>query len=70
MCAEAYVPVKTVVAVKDPLLQLISLQKAQGCWEMDAALAEVFQRTEKELVKKTPVQVSDVLSNRDLTLTL
>uniref|UniRef100_A0A3B4DCI3 VIT domain-containing protein n=1 Tax=Pygocentrus nattereri TaxID=42514 RepID=A0A3B4DCI3_PYGNA len=48
-----------VEAVKDPLLQLISLQKASGCWEMDNALAEVFGKTKKEVVKQTPTQVSD-----------
>ncbi|KAL7857684.1 hypothetical protein AOLI_G00177860 [Acnodon oligacanthus] len=46
-----------VEAVKDPLLQLISLQKASGCWEMDGALAEVFGKTEEEVVKQTPAQV-------------
>ncbi|XP_036432417.1 von Willebrand factor A domain-containing protein 5A-like [Colossoma macropomum] len=46
-----------VKAVKDPLLQLISLQKASGCWEMDGALAEVFGKTEEEVIKQTPVQV-------------
>ncbi|XP_017562215.1 von Willebrand factor A domain-containing protein 5A-like isoform X1 [Pygocentrus nattereri] len=46
-----------VEAVKDPLLQLISLQKASGCWEMDNALAEVFGKTKKEVVKQTPTQV-------------
>ncbi|KAI5615375.1 von Willebrand factor A domain-containing protein 5A isoform X5, partial [Silurus asotus] len=42
---------------KDPLLQLISLQKASGCWEMEAELAEVFGRTEKDLNGKIPAQV-------------
>ncbi|XP_036432419.1 von Willebrand factor A domain-containing protein 5A-like [Colossoma macropomum] len=41
----------------DPLLQLISLQKASGCWEMDGALVEVFGKTEEEVVKQTPAQV-------------
>ncbi|XP_037398658.1 von Willebrand factor A domain-containing protein 5A-like isoform X4 [Pygocentrus nattereri] len=47
----------SVEAVKDPLLQLISLQKASGCWEMDGALVEVFVKTEEEVVKQTPAQV-------------
>ncbi|XP_046714753.1 von Willebrand factor A domain-containing protein 5A-like isoform X2 [Silurus meridionalis] len=42
---------------KDPLLQLISLQKASGCWEMEAELAEVFGRTEKDLNGQIPAQV-------------
>uniref|UniRef100_A0A3B4DBY2 VIT domain-containing protein n=1 Tax=Pygocentrus nattereri TaxID=42514 RepID=A0A3B4DBY2_PYGNA len=62
MCACASVEEDSegsVEAVKDPLLQLISLQKASGCWEMDGALVEVFVKTEEEVVKQTPAQVSD-----------
>ncbi|XP_072528452.1 von Willebrand factor A domain-containing protein 5A-like [Salminus brasiliensis] len=43
--------------IEDHLLQLISLQKASGCWDMDNALAQVFGRTEEEVVKQTPAQV-------------
>ncbi|XP_065133588.1 von Willebrand factor A domain-containing protein 5A-like [Paramisgurnus dabryanus] len=42
---------------KDPLLQLISLQKASGCWELNAALAQVFGKTEDELTNQKPAQV-------------
>ncbi|KAL6474596.1 hypothetical protein MHYP_G00181570 [Metynnis hypsauchen] len=49
--------VGSVEAAKDPLMQLISLQKASGCWEMDGALVEVFGKTEEEVVKQTPAQV-------------
>ncbi|XP_047675384.1 von Willebrand factor A domain-containing protein 5A-like isoform X5 [Tachysurus fulvidraco] len=42
---------------KDPLMQLISLQKASGCWEIGSTLAEVFGQTEKELIEKIPAQV-------------
>ncbi|XP_065133590.1 von Willebrand factor A domain-containing protein 5A-like isoform X2 [Paramisgurnus dabryanus] len=42
---------------KDPLLQLISLQKASGCWELNAALALVFGKTEDELTNQKPAQV-------------
>ncbi|XP_053497734.1 von Willebrand factor A domain-containing protein 5A-like [Ictalurus furcatus] len=42
---------------KDPLLQLVSLQKALGCWEMESVLAQVFGRTEKELLEQIPAQV-------------
>ncbi|KAL6474597.1 hypothetical protein MHYP_G00181580 [Metynnis hypsauchen] len=47
----------SVEAFKTPLLQLIFLQKASGCWEMDGALVEVFEKTEVEVVKQTPAQV-------------
>ncbi|ROL53673.1 von Willebrand factor A domain-containing protein 5A [Anabarilius grahami] len=42
---------------KDPLLQLVSLQKASGCWELDATLADVFGKTEDELTNQKPAQV-------------
>ncbi|KAG7324289.1 hypothetical protein KOW79_012305 [Hemibagrus wyckioides] len=51
---------KTVVSVetpKDPLIQLISLQKASGCWEIESTLAEVFGKREKELIEQIPAQV-------------
>ncbi|XP_051718581.1 von Willebrand factor A domain-containing protein 5A-like isoform X2 [Ctenopharyngodon idella] len=41
----------------DPLLQLVSLQKATGCWELNAALANVFGKTEDEVTNHRPVQV-------------
>ncbi|XP_048015794.1 von Willebrand factor A domain-containing protein 5A-like isoform X1 [Megalobrama amblycephala] len=41
----------------DPLLQLVSLQKATGCWELNAALADVFGKTEDEVANHRPVQV-------------
>lgn len=53
--------VKIPEAPKDPLLQLVSLQKASGCWEMGSSLAELFGKTEKELIKQIPAQVSDCL---------
>ncbi|XP_047675515.1 von Willebrand factor A domain-containing protein 5A-like isoform X19 [Tachysurus fulvidraco] len=42
---------------KDLLMELISLQKASGCWEIGTSLAEVFGKTEKELIEKIPAQV-------------
>ncbi|KAK2834560.1 hypothetical protein Q7C36_015261 [Tachysurus vachellii] len=42
---------------KDPMMELISLQKASGCWEIGSTLAEVFGKTEKELIEKIPAQV-------------
>ncbi|XP_016418148.1 von Willebrand factor A domain-containing protein 5A-like isoform X3 [Sinocyclocheilus rhinocerous] len=41
----------------DPLLQLISLQKAAGCWELNTALADVFGKTEDEVTNQKPAQV-------------
>eukprot|EP00063_Salmo_salar_P095773 XP_014070608.1 PREDICTED: von Willebrand factor A domain-containing protein 5A-like isoform X8 [Salmo salar] len=41
----------------DPLLQLISLQKASGSWVLEAALAEVLGKTEEELAKPKPAPV-------------
>uniref|UniRef100_A0A8C8MC45 von Willebrand factor A domain-containing protein 5A-like n=1 Tax=Oncorhynchus tshawytscha TaxID=74940 RepID=A0A8C8MC45_ONCTS len=43
--------------VRDPLLQLISLQKASGSWVLEAALAEVLVKTEEEVSKPKPAQV-------------
>ncbi|KAG9280765.1 von Willebrand factor A domain-containing protein 5A-like isoform X9 [Astyanax mexicanus] len=43
--------------VEDHLLELISLQKASGCWEMGNALVKVFGKPEDEVVKQTPAQV-------------
>uniref|UniRef100_A0A673XG40 von Willebrand factor A domain-containing protein 5A-like n=1 Tax=Salmo trutta TaxID=8032 RepID=A0A673XG40_SALTR len=41
----------------DPLLQLISLQKASGSWVLEAALAEVLGKTEEEVAKPKPAPV-------------
>ncbi|CAM4733952.1 unnamed protein product [Leuciscus chuanchicus] len=42
---------------KDPLLQLVSLQKASGCWDLDATLADAFGKTLDELTNQKPAQV-------------
>ena len=42
---------------KDVLVQLISLQKASGSWDLVAELAEVFGKTVEEVVKQNPPQV-------------
>ncbi|XP_064828803.1 von Willebrand factor A domain-containing protein 5A-like [Oncorhynchus masou masou] len=47
--------------VKDPLLQLISLQKASGFWVLEAALAEVLGKTEEEVAKPKPAPVDQEL---------
>ncbi|RXN17482.1 von Willebrand factor A domain-containing 5A-like protein [Labeo rohita] len=41
----------------DPFLQLVSLQKAAGFWELNAALTEVFGKTEDEVTNQKPAQV-------------
>ncbi|KAA0724671.1 von Willebrand factor A domain-containing protein 5A [Triplophysa tibetana] len=41
----------------DSFLQLVSLQKASGCWELNSALAQVFGKTEDELTNQKPAQV-------------
>ncbi|KAM6945990.1 von Willebrand factor A domain-containing protein 5A-like, partial [Aplochiton taeniatus] len=44
--------------IMDPLLQLISLQKASGSWVFEAALAEVLGKTSEEVAKPQPAQVN------------
>ncbi|KAJ8368952.1 hypothetical protein SKAU_G00089800 [Synaphobranchus kaupii] len=46
---------------KDLLLQLISLQKATGSWDLVPELAQVFGKTEEEVAKQTPPQVDSGL---------
>nr|XP_033487735.1 von Willebrand factor A domain-containing protein 5A-like [Epinephelus lanceolatus] len=43
---------------RDPLLQLISLQKASGSWELDSALAAALGKTSKEVEKPKPASVN------------
>ncbi|XP_020564130.2 von Willebrand factor A domain-containing protein 5A-like [Oryzias latipes] len=43
---------------RDPLLQLVSLQKASGCWLLDAALASVLGKASEEVEKSKPAEVS------------
>ncbi|XP_073688686.1 von Willebrand factor A domain-containing protein 5A-like [Garra rufa] len=42
---------------KDQLLQLVSLQRVSGCWELDATLADVFGKRKDELTNQKPAQV-------------
>ena len=44
-------------APRDPMLQLISLQRASGSWLLESALAAVFGRTLKDVEGATPVSV-------------
>ncbi len=50
---------------KATLLQLVSLQKASGCWDLDATLADVFEKTEDELTNQKPAQVRNVMKYWD-----
>ncbi|MED6278604.1 hypothetical protein CHARACLAT_025619 [Characodon lateralis] len=43
---------------KDPLLQLVSLQRASGCWLLDADLAAVLKKTSEEVEKAKPASVN------------
>ncbi|KAM9733626.1 von Willebrand factor A domain-containing protein 5A-like isoform 2-T2 [Menidia menidia] len=43
---------------RDPLLQLVSLQKASGCWLLDAALASALGKTSQEVEKAKPAPVN------------
>ncbi|RVE64487.1 hypothetical protein OJAV_G00126350 [Oryzias javanicus] len=54
---------------RDPLLQLVSLQKASGCWLLDAALASVLGKTSEELEKSKPEKVSSEVWATILALT-
>ncbi|CAN9511055.1 unnamed protein product [Ophioblennius macclurei] len=44
---------------RDPLLQLVSLQKASGCWLLDSALAAALGKTCEEVEKSKPAPVSN-----------
>ncbi|XP_030248810.1 von Willebrand factor A domain-containing protein 5A-like isoform X6 [Sparus aurata] len=43
---------------RDPLLQLVSLQKASGCWELDPALADALGKTSEEVENTKPASVN------------
>ncbi|KAM9733364.1 von Willebrand factor A domain-containing protein 5A-like isoform 3-T3 [Menidia menidia] len=43
---------------RDPLLQLVSLQKASGCWLLDAALASALGKTSQEVEKAKPAPIN------------
>ncbi|XP_028275980.1 von Willebrand factor A domain-containing protein 5A-like [Parambassis ranga] len=44
---------------RDPLLQLVSLQKASGCWQLDPALAAALGKTSEEVEKSNPALVNN-----------
>ncbi|XP_044058720.1 von Willebrand factor A domain-containing protein 5A-like [Siniperca chuatsi] len=43
---------------RDPLLQLVSLQKASGCWVLDPALAAALGKTSEEVENTKPSAVN------------
>ncbi|KAK2846962.1 hypothetical protein Q5P01_009961 [Channa striata] len=43
---------------RDPLLQLVSLQKASGCWLLDPALAAALGKSSEEVEKPKPAAVN------------
>ncbi|XP_041796986.1 von Willebrand factor A domain-containing protein 5A-like isoform X2 [Chelmon rostratus] len=43
---------------RDPLLRLVSLQKASGCWVLDPALAAALGKTSKEVENTKPSAVN------------
>ncbi|XP_043974867.1 von Willebrand factor A domain-containing protein 5A-like isoform X2 [Gambusia affinis] len=50
---------EAVLPSKDPLLQLVSLQKASGCWMLDANLAAVLGKTSEQVEKAKPQSVNN-----------
>ncbi|XP_068563203.1 von Willebrand factor A domain-containing protein 5A-like [Cebidichthys violaceus] len=50
---------------RDPLLQLVSLQKASGCWVLDPDLAAALGKTSEEVEKPKPASV-----NQDVWVTI
>ncbi|XP_034538434.1 von Willebrand factor A domain-containing protein 5A-like isoform X3 [Notolabrus celidotus] len=42
----------------DPLLQVVSLQKASGCWDLAPALATALGKTSEEMEKPKPASVN------------
>ncbi|KAG7479510.1 hypothetical protein JOB18_027010 [Solea senegalensis] len=50
--------IKPEETLKDPLLQLVSLQEAHGCWLLDPMLAAALGKTSKELENRKPSTVN------------
>lgn len=47
------------------MLQLVSLQKAAGFWELNASLAAVFGKTEDQVTNQKAAQVGHMMSSSD-----
>uniref|UniRef100_A0A3P8YBJ3 VIT domain-containing protein n=1 Tax=Esox lucius TaxID=8010 RepID=A0A3P8YBJ3_ESOLU len=56
--SELQSPVPLPTPENEPLLQLISLQKASGSWILDPALAEVLGKPQEDVAKPMPAQVN------------
>ncbi|XP_019905742.3 von Willebrand factor A domain-containing protein 5A-like isoform X2 [Esox lucius] len=56
--AEFQSPVPLPTPEKEPLLQLISLQKASGSWILEPSLAEVLGKPQEDVAKSMPAQVN------------
>uniref|UniRef100_A0A3P9A211 VIT domain-containing protein n=1 Tax=Esox lucius TaxID=8010 RepID=A0A3P9A211_ESOLU len=54
--SELQSPVPLPTPENEPLLQLISLQKASGSWILDPALAEVLGKPQEDVAKPMPAQ--------------
>ncbi|CAJ1071990.1 Hypothetical predicted protein [Xyrichtys novacula] len=52
------VPETSPLPTMDPLLHLVSLQKASGCWDLSPALATALGKTSEELKKPKPASVN------------
>ncbi|XP_041850271.1 von Willebrand factor A domain-containing protein 5A-like isoform X17 [Melanotaenia boesemani] len=44
---------------RDPLLQLVSLQEASGCWLLNAALAAIVEKNIEDMTRSKPAKVSE-----------
>ncbi|XP_069003897.1 von Willebrand factor A domain-containing protein 5A-like isoform X2 [Embiotoca jacksoni] len=61
LCAGPVMTVMPKQPPRDPLLQLVSLQQASGCWLLDPALSAALGKTSEEVDKSKPAPVnSDV----------
>ncbi|XP_069003845.1 von Willebrand factor A domain-containing protein 5A-like isoform X12 [Embiotoca jacksoni] len=61
LCGGAPTTVMPKQPPRDPLLQLVSLQQASGCWLLDPALSAALGKTSEEVDKSKPAPVnSDV----------
>ncbi|XP_070684923.1 von Willebrand factor A domain-containing protein 5A-like isoform X2 [Pempheris klunzingeri] len=53
---------------RDPLLQLVSLQEASGCWVLDPALAAALGKTSEEVENSKPASVNQEVWATSLAL--
>uniref|UniRef100_A0AAR2IUQ5 von Willebrand factor A domain-containing protein 5A-like n=1 Tax=Pygocentrus nattereri TaxID=42514 RepID=A0AAR2IUQ5_PYGNA len=60
-CVCVFVFTSDCPAQREPYLDLVSLQKAAGNWDLEAKLFDVLGKTEKELAKQKPLQVDSAV---------